>query len=867
MAAFLCLPQNAGMSNEVPAPPVRPSAVSTPAQVGAAPAARAQSPVEDVLARVGRRPHELQQILEESHEALVAFDGDRRILHTNRGAEELFAYGRGELAGKTTDTLLPERLRQPAAPPMVASDDVMKVDLPGRRRDGTEFPVEWEFGSVRTPSGAVFVTTVRDRTEVDRALDALRASEERFRLLVESVREYAIFMLDASGNVSSWNRGAERSEGWRSDEIIGKPYDIFFTPEDRAAGTPQRLLAAALQEGSLEVSGWRVRKDGARFYASAYLTVLRTPSGELRGFAKITRDLTERLQAEEYERGLIAERAGREAAEAAEQRVRASEERLRRLQRVTAALSEAPTPIQVSGVVLDQSLQALDASGGALYLLSADGVHLELLDQRGHPAGPLAPYHRIPIAARGPLMDAARDRTALFFESFEECASRYPHLREAIGAGGFEGSAALPLLTHGTLLGVLGIRFREPRVFGEGDRSLLLTLSELCAQSLERARLFAAESAARAEAEAANRSKDEFLAMLGHELRNPLAPIVTALHLMKLRGSAVERERTVIERQVRHLTRLVDDLLDVSRITRGKVELKKERLELAEVVSRAIEISSPLLEQRQHHLSVLVAPLGLAVEGDATRLAQVVSNLLTNSAKYTEPGGHIEVAGARDQQRILLTVRDDGAGIAPATLPRIFDLFAQESQGIDRSMGGLGLGLAIVRSLVTAHAGTVSAFSEGPGKGSLFTVDLPAAAPDEGRAPAPAAPPAARRLPERGQRVLVVDDNVDAAALLADWLRASGHSPEVAHDGPSALQLAVTFRPDVALLDIGLPVMDGYELARRLRAQGGRLRLIAVTGYGQAADRVRAREAGFDAHLVKPLEFDALQAALTPPGA
>ena len=821
----------------------------------------AQDTLASVLAQVSARPAQFKEILESVSEGLVAFDANRRILHANRSAEALFGYQRGALAGQSTDLLLPERLRQPQAPPLAATRDVMLVDLPGRRQDGSELTVAWAFGSVPAPAGAIFVTTVRDRTTADRALAALRASEERFRLLVEGVRDYAIFMLDPEGFVSSWNKGAERTKGWRAEEIIGQSYEVFFTPEDRAAGLPQRLLASAIREGSVEVSGWRVRKDGTRFFASAYLTALRTPSGEPRGFAKITRDLTERLQAEEYERRLLAERAGREAAEAAEIRVRSSEERLRRLQRTTAALSEAATPGDVAAVVLDQSLQALDAAGGAIYVVSGKGT-LQLLDQRGHPAEALARYQVLDLDNRAPMSDAARERTPGFYSSFEDCAARYPQLRETIRAGGFEASAALPLIAHGSLLGVLGIRFQEQRVFGESDRSLLLTLSELCAQALDRARLFTAESEARAHAESANRSKDEFLAMLGHELRNPLAPIVTALQLMKLRGGeALQKERTVIERQITHLTRLVDDLLDVSRITRGMVELKKERVELAEVVAKATELSSPLLEQRQQHLSLAVPAKGLAVEGDPTRLAQVVSNLLTNAAKYTHAAGHIEIAALRVRDRVVLTVRDDGMGIGPDMLSRVFDLFSQEHQGIDRSLGGLGLGLAIVKSLVTMHDGTITVFSAGHGRGSVFTVDLPAAAELEAQAMAGPAAQAAQK-PGRGRRVLLVDDNHDAAELLAEVLRASGHRVAVASDGPTALRVAAEFHPDRALLDIGLPVMDGYELARRLRSQLGPVRLIAVTGYGQPDDRARAKQAGFDAHLVKPVDLDELKAAL-----
>ncbi|MGD0677284.1 MAG: ATP-binding protein [Polyangiaceae bacterium] len=779
----------------------------------------AHAALQAMLAAVEARPGELDSVLGSSPEALIAFDENRHILHANRGAEELFGYGPGALNGASTDILLPARLRQPEAPPMVPLADVMQVDLPGLRQDGTELSVEWVLGSVPMNFGAVYVMTVRDHSVVERAMEALRASEERFRLLVDGVHDYAIFMLDPNGAVSSWNKGAERSLGFGVEEILGQSYEVFFVAEDRAAGVPRQLLDAAIRNGNLDVTGWRVRKDGTRFQSSSYLTALRSPQGELRGIAKITRDLTAKLQAEELERRLSAERAGREAAEAAEQRVRESEERLRRLQRVTAALSEAITPLEVASVILDQGLQPLEASGGAVYQISADRDALEIVDQRGHPAQPLAEFKTIPLDLRSPLTDAARGRRPGFYESNQQCVDLYPHLRDAIASGDFEASAALPLVTHGELFGVLGIRFRHCRRFDASDQSLLLTLSELCAQAFERSRLFAAERKARAESEAANRAKDEFLAMLGHELRNPLAPIVTALSLMKLRDADTSRkERNAIERQVTHLVRLVDDLLDVSRITQGKVELKKEHVELSEIVSRAVELSSPLLEQRKHHLLLSVERDGLPVHGDPTRLAQVVSNLLTNSAKYTPPGGHIDVQARRRGKRIVLTVGDDGAGIATEMLPHVFELFAQERQSLDRSQGGLGLGLAIAKSLVSMHDGSISAFSEGHSKGSVFTVDLPADDPIPASTPLPPLP-MMKRAADSGRRVLVVDDNPDAAGLLADVLRAHGYVAAIALDGPGALHLAGSFRPEIALLDIGLPVMDGYELARRLGAR------------------------------------------------
>jgi PAS domain S-box-containing protein len=370
-------------------------------------------------------------------------------------------------------------------------------------------------------------------------------------------------------------------------------------------------------------------------------------------------------------------------------------------------------------------------------------------------------------------------------------------------------------------------------------------------------------------AEAANRAKDEFLAMLGHELRNPLSPILTALQLMRLRGTVgAERERTVIERQVTHLTRLVDDLLDVSRIARGKVELKEELIELAEVVAKAIEMTSPLLEQRTHTLELDVPRSGLPLRGDATRLSQVVSNLLTNAAKYTPAAGRITVRGTEEQGQVVLRVGDTGIGIAPDVLPHVFDLFVQERQALDRSQGGLGLGLPIVRNLVEHHGGTVSAHSEGRGAGSEFVVRLPRAAvalasEDPGATHTQAAIAVATFT--RAPRVLVVDDNIDAAEMLAAALTAKGYYTRVAHDGPAALLAAETFRPAIGFLDLGLPVMDGYELAARLREipKLNSIILVAVTGYGQESDRRKTRHAGFHHHLVKPIDLQAIDDVLS----
>ncbi len=370
---------------------------------------------------------------------------------------------------------------------------------------------------------------------------------------------------------------------------------------------------------------------------------------------------------------------------------------------------------------------------------------------------------------------------------------------------------------------------------------------------------------AEAQAQAASRAKDEFLAMLGHELRNPLAPIRTALELVQMRDpEAFAREREIMGRHLQHLVRLVDDLLDISRITGGKIELQREEIELAVIVSRAVEIASPLLESKAHELVVDVPPRGLPVDGDPTRLVQVVSNLLTNAAKFTPPRGTIAVTGARRGSSVSLRVRDTGVGISEKMLPRIFELFAQERQPIDRAQGGLGIGLAIAQSLVAMHGGTIAARSEGPGRGSELTVELPAstAVLDARGRLAPPEVPAPRPRPPDALKVLVVDDNRDAAELMMESLIAFGHEVRGAFDGPAALAIAREFVPEVALLDIGLPVMDGHELAQQLRALVPATRLIAITGYGQEIDRSRSREAGFLLHLVKPVDLAKLQQGL-----
>jgi PAS domain S-box-containing protein len=416
-----------------------------------------------------------------------------------------------------------------------------------------------------------------------------------------------------------------------------------------------------------------------------------------------------------------------------------------------------------------------------------------------------------------------------------------------------------PLLSAGRLLGTLSFASRTRDQFDAEEQTFLETLCHYITLAYERFGLLN-------ELKEADRRKDEFLATLAHELRNPLAPVRNAVQVIRLKGSEepeVRWSRDVIDRQVAHLTRLVDDLLDITRITRDKLELRKERVELTEVIKAAVETSRPLIEQRGHELTVSLPPEPVYLSADLVRLAQVFMNLLTNAAKYTERGGRVWLTAKRQEGEILVQVKDTGVGIPAEKLPRLFELFFQVDPSLERAQGGLGIGLSLVRRLVELHGGTVKAQSAGLGEGSEFTVHLPILAQQPAPAPQPATGEAEKKAIS-SQRILVVDDIQDSADLLAMLLRLLGNTVEIVHDGLNAVEMAERFLPDVVLLDIGLPKLNGYDACRRIREHpwGQSMVLIALSGWGGEEDVRRAKEAGFDAHLVKPVDPDALQKVL-----
>jgi PAS domain S-box-containing protein len=629
---------------------------------------------------------------------------------------------------------------------------------------------------------------------VTERLSLANLSDADHRQMIDAVTDYAIFFLDPDGMVLSWNAGARLVCGYEDAEVLGRYVSMFYPAEAQQRDAPGQELAQAREAGHFQDEGWRVRKDGSRFWASVVITRLVGPDGRVRGFSKITRDLSARRQQDEL--------------------LRASEERFRLL---------------VEGVK-DYAIFMLDPAGHVI------SWNAGAQKNKGYEAAEIIGRH---------------------FSTFyppDVAASGWPaqELRNALRDGRFEdegwrvrkdGSRFWASVVITALYDAAG----QHKGFAKVTRDLS-----------ERRRITALEDEGRRMA--------TFLAMLGHELRNPLAPISNALELLKrekIESRIFNSTRDIIDRQLRQMTRLIDDLLDVGRITSGKIHLEAKPVRLREVIHDAVETVRPLMALKSQLLELQVDGADPWVTGDRARLVQVVSNLVHNAAKFTDSGGRIELRlglgpaapGTADASPIEaeIAVRDTGPGIAPQDIRRIFDLFVQGEQDAARSKGGLGLGLSLVQQLVALHGGRVSVFSSGrPGEGSEFVVNLAAVAQPL------SAEGASGRAP--GERlVLVVDDNQDAAETMALLMDALGYASAVVHDGFAAIEAVKAGRPDVVLLDIGLPGIDGHEVARRLRAElVDPPALIAVTGYGQPSDRDTSFEAGFLGHLTKPVDVDRL---------
>ncbi|HYX63117.1 MAG TPA: ATP-binding protein [Burkholderiales bacterium] len=556
----------------------------------------------------------------------------------------------------------------------------------------------------------------------------------------------------------------------------------------------------------------------------------------------------------------------------AEQGLRESEERLeaeladsRRLQEISAQLVQEEDARALYEKITDAAVAIMRADFASMQMLHPErgaAGELRLLAFRGFDAHAAKFWEWVRADSQSTCGEALRTGRRATASDVERCdymtgsedLETYQHT-------GIRAVQTTPLVSRGgRLVGMLSTHWRRPHEPGERELRMLDVLARQAADLMERSRN---QEALRE----ADRRKDEFLATLSHELRNPLAPLRNAVQLLELAAGGdarIEPLRQMMERQVGHLVRLVDDLLEMSRISRGTLELRRSRVAVNDMVRHALETSQPLLKAARHQLSVALPGEPLWVDGDPVRLAQILANLLNNAAKYTAPGGRIAVVARKREGFVEVAVRDNGPGVAPEALPRLFEMFARGG-GPDRGgQGGLGIGLALSRRLAEMHGGSLGAKSEGPGRGAEFMLTLPLAAPPQ---PGEVSPPTpAAQLPAR--RILVVDDNRDAAESLSLVLKFLGADVQVANDGRQALDAFQSYRPAVVFLDIGMPGMDGYEVARRMRAQqdGARPAIIALTGWGQQTDRQRAREAGFDHHLVKPADLGALQALLADMG-
>ncbi len=920
--------------------------------------------------RLHRQREWLRVTLSSIGDAVIATDTQGLVVFLNGVAASLTGWTQEEAGGRPLEAVFPvlnETTRQPVESPVAkALREGRPVGLANHTvllgKDGGETPIADSAAPIRDERGRILgvVLVFRDVTDERRAGQALRASEARKAAVLETALD-CIITIDSRGAVVEFNAAAERTFGYRREDVLGREMSELIVPPRMREGH-HRGLAHYLATGEGPVLGRRLelpamRADGGEFPAE--LAITRLPGDGPPLFTAYLRDVGDRKEAERRRNARLA---------------------------VTQALAQAPTVSEALRHVLRSVCETLGWDAGSFWLLEREASVLRCVEAWYAPDAGLESFaaanrqqtFATGLGLPGRVWQACRP---LWVEDVAR-EENFPR-REVAAQAGLRGAFACPVLLEGEFLGAIEFFNRAIR---EPDADLLETMTTLAGQIgqfLERkgaeealrsseARLrsiidnwpsaifvkdrqgryllankaceaysgepvermigktdydylpgevadrfraddgrvldsgavlryeepapldgeartsltvkfplcdssgrpyavcgIATDITDRKRAEErlreADRRKDEFLAMLAHELRNPLAPIRNAVQVIRLLGRPdpdVRRFAEMIERQVQTMTRLVDDLLDVSRITQGKIKLQKGPVELAAVVAQAVETARPLIEARRHELTVALPAEPVRLEADATRLAQVIGNLLTNAAKYTEEGGHVWLTAEREGSTAVVRVRDTGVGIPPELLGKVFDLFAQVDRSLARSEGGLGIGLTLVKSLVEMHGGRVEARSEGEGKGTELVVRLPIRQP-------PHAPDAAnfeRALdrPAPPRRVLVVDDNVDAAESLAMLLRVGRHDVRTAQDGATALQVAEAFRPEVVLLDLGLPRMDGFEVARRLREQEGveKALLVALTGHGQEEDRRRSLEAGFDAHLVKPADPAALQRLL-----
>jgi PAS domain S-box-containing protein len=695
----------------------------------------------------------------------------------------------------------------------------------------------------------------------DRGAPSLGSSATDLAQALFDQSPFSSVLYDANGRVIALNAAFTELWGARLEDVP-PDYSVLNDPQLEKQGIIPAIRRAFAGEAvntppvRYAMSETAATGKGRTVWTEAHFHPIRDADGKVTHVVLTHIDITARMSAELALRDAVdAERAAREVAERTVGRLAA-------LQRGTGELSGALTPADVAEVIIRSALPSLGATRFALALLDADRNGLEVVGAAGYSPVLLERYRFVPIETAFPLCDAVRDGAPIFLPSAAARAERYPHLADLRGENGAGSMAALPLRGNGAIIGALGFNWAEDRdAFSLEDIAFLDVLAQQCGQALERARLYEEERRARAEAEAANRAKGDFLAAMSHELRTPLNGIGGYVDLldMGLRGPITDAQRADLDRIRRnqqHLLLLIEDVLSFARVEAGHLEVEDGPVAIDETLRSLEAMIFPQVALKRVRFLYQSCDSSLRARGDRDRIVQIGANLLANAIKATPAGGSIVLSAAADDEHVRIRVADTGVGIPQEMLTSVFEMFTQVGGAGHRGQGGLGIGLTLVRRLVELHGGRVWAESDGLKCGSTFVVRLPVAAADAAAQP----PSSQERLDDApspaARRILVVDDNADAADTLAALLAVDGHDVRTASSGAAALALAPMFLPHVAFLDIGMPGMNGYELARRLRADpaAGGLLLVAVTGWGQAEDRRRAIEAGFDHHLTKPVD-------------
>jgi PAS domain S-box-containing protein len=704
---------------------------------------------------------------------------------------------------------------------------------------------------IYTESGVAIgmIGVVQDITAREQANEV----HSRLAAVVESSDD-AIISKTLDGMIVTWNSGAARMFGYTAEEMIGRPITVLIPPE-HVNEEPSILARLARGERIEHYETVRRKKDGTLLHVSLTVSPIRNAHGVIVGASKIARDITERKRAEQE---LLEQTRILELLNTAGTSIAAQLD----LQALVQTVTDAAT--QLSGARFGSFFyNTFDQHGEAFLLYSFSGAPREAFEKLEVPRSTTIPFTGADVVRSADITTDPRYRTMA------------PHRGIPLGHLPVRSYLAVPVISRsGEVLGGLFFGHPEIDVFTERAEHLVMGVAAQAAIAIDNARLYEAaqrEIASRERAEAAlretDRRKDEFLATLAHELRNPLAPIRQAALIAKS-PAASEKQKLwsydVIGRQVQHMALLLDDLLDISRITRGTLELRTEMVQLAAIVEAAVETARPVIDAKRHRLSIELPREPVSFSADPLRLAQVLSNLLTNAAKYTDPEGQIRLRATCADGSLTLSVTDTGIGIPPDNIEDVFAMFSQVRSSQDRSEGGLGIGLAFAKGLVALHGGTLEAKSAGMGHGSEFIVRLPLRRQSAAEPRAVSSPSTATFVK---RRVLIADDNRDAAESLAMLLQIEGHEVTVVHDGSAAISAFNTVRPEVVLLDIGMPELNGYEVARQVRqsSRGRQVMLIAVTGWGQASDKVRALAAGFNHHFTKPIDSNRLNELLRSP--